>query len=153
MSRVVPLAVALVLTAAEAVAQCAVDRVDFRTSDGGVATFTAEVVDTDETRARGLMFREAMPADHGMLFVYPEARQVSFWMRNTPLPLDIIFINRRGVVCRIAQGEPFSEAHIPSGCDAQTIFEANAGAAEAAGVTVGSPARHPDILQPVWRCE
>lgn len=141
------------LIASRAVADCAPDRIDFKTSAGDAA-FSAEVVDDEASRAKGLMWREEMAADHGMLFVYPSARQVSFWMRNTPLPLDIIFLNRRGVVCSVAaHTTPFSEAHIPSGCAAQTVFEVNAGEAARRGIAPGVVARHPAILSPLWRCE
>lgn len=132
---------------------CAADRIVFRGADGDAA-FTAEVADTEDTRARGLMHRESMAPDHGMLFVYPSARQVAFWMKNTPLPLDIIFLNKRGVVCGIAADTtPFSLDHIPSGCAAQTVFEVNAGQAAQSGVTIGAVARHPAIQAPLWRCE
>lgn len=134
-------------------ATCSPDQVTFRVADGDV-TFSAEVVDTEETRAQGLMFRETMAADHGMLFVYETARPVAFWMKNTPLPLDIIFLNQRGVVCSIAANTtPFSLDQIPSECAAQTVFEVNAGQAAAVGVTVGAVARHPAIAAPLWACE
>ena len=100
------------------------------------------------------LWREEMAADHGMLFVYPTARPVTFWMKNTPLPLDIIFVNGRGVVCGIAKDTtPFSEDFIPSGCAAQTVFEVNAGEAEAQGVSVGAVMRHPAVRDPLWSCE
>ena len=132
---------------------CAPDRVTFKGA-AGVVTFSAEVADDEESRARGLMRRTDLPRDHGMLFVYPSARQVAFWMKDTPLPLDIIFINRRGGVCGVARDTtPFSLEHIPSGCAAQTVFEVNAGVADEVGVTVGAVARHPAILAPLWPCE
>lgn len=134
-------------------ASCAPDRIEISTADGP-ATFAVEVVDTVETRSRGLMFRETLGADEGMLFVYDRAEQVAFWMKNTPLPLDIIFLNRRGVVCSIAANTtPFSLDPIPSACAAQTVLEVNAGRAAARGVAVGAAARHPRIAQPVWPCE
>lgn len=134
-------------------AECARDQIEFQTASGPAA-FSIEVVDTEESRARGLMFREEMAADAGMLFVYPYAAQVGFWMKNTPLSLDIIFLNKKGVVCSIAEGTtPFSTDHIPSGCAAQTVLEVNAGQAAARGIKRGAPARHPDIEAPVWSCE
>ncbi len=100
------------------------------------------------------MHREEMAADAGMLFVYPAAAQVTFWMKDTPLSLDMIFINRRGVVCSIVSGTtPFSTEHIPSGCTAQTVLEVNAGEAAARGIKRGAPARHPAIEAPVWPCD
>lgn len=136
-----------------AAADCAVDQIDIRT-DAGVQTYRIEVVDTYETRAQGLMNRTDLASDQGMLFVYERAGQVAFWMKNTPLPLDIIFINRRGVVCSIAaHTTPYSLDNIPSRCAAQTVLEVNAGQAEADGVRVGAPVRHPAISKPVWACD
>ncbi|MEM8754415.1 MAG: DUF192 domain-containing protein [Pseudomonadota bacterium] len=137
---------------AEPAEACDAGRVEFVTGEGA-ASFAVEVVDTAETRARGLMFRESMPADHGMLFVYPSAQKTAFWMKNTPLPLDIVFMNRRGVVCSIARDTtPFSLDPIPSGCAAQTVLEVNAGQAAAQGVSVGTAMRHPAIEDPAWPC-
>ncbi|MEO1614048.1 MAG: DUF192 domain-containing protein [Pseudomonadota bacterium] len=95
-----------------------------------------------------------MPWSRVMVFVYPTARQVAFWMKNTPLPLDIIFLNRQGVVCSVAADTtPFSLDHIQSNCAAQTVFEVNAGVAAATGVAVGSVALHPAIAAPLRPCE
>ena len=69
---------------------------------------TAEVAADDTSRSRGLMFRESLPRNHGMLFVFQEASQYCFWMKNTPLPLTIAFINARGEVINLADMEPFA---------------------------------------------
>ena len=75
-------------------------------------------------------------------------------MKNTPLPLDIIYINERGIVCSIAADTtPYSEEALPSGCAAQTVLELNAGEAQAAGIRVGAPVRHPAVARPAWKCE
>lgn len=151
--RAVAGALLLFLSASPAAATCAPDRIDFQTS-GGVAAFAVEVVDDEQSRARGLMFREEMADDAGMLFVYPSAREVAFWMKNTPLSLDIVFLNRRGVICSIAEATtPHSLETIPSRCAAQTVLEVKAGIAAAAGLKRGAPARHPAIEAPVWACE
>lgn len=100
------------------------------------------------------MFRESMADDAGMLFVYPEAHQMAFWMKNTPMSLDIIFLNKHGVVCSIAEATtPYSTDIIPSGCAAQTVLEVKAGIAAASGVKRGAVARHPAIVEPSWACE
>ncbi|MEM7546538.1 MAG: DUF192 domain-containing protein [Pseudomonadota bacterium] len=131
---------------------CATDRIDFNT-ENGIVSFSIEVVDTPETRARGLMERTDLERDEGMLFVHETASQMSFWMKNTPLPLDIVFLNKRGVICSItARTTPYSLDHIPSGCASQTVLEVNAGVAEEQGLRVGTPGRHPAINQPVWAC-
>lgn len=132
---------------------CPSDQVGVHTQDGEVR-FSVEVADTYETRAQGLMHRTEMAADHGMFFVYPDADQIAFWMKNTPLPLDIIFISPKGIICSIAANTtPYSTENIPSVCAAQTVLEVNAGVAAAAGLRVGAPVRHPAILNPVWACE
>lgn len=139
--------------AASAASACEDNLIDIRTSDG-FSTYSVEIADDAAERAQGLMFREEMAPDHGMLFVYPSGRPVAFWMKNTPLPLDIIYINERGVICGIVPNTtPYSEESIPSGCAAQTVLELNAGEAEAAGLRIGAPVRHPAVLRPVWACE
>jgi len=118
-----------------------------------VRTFSVEIAKDVASRSRGLMHRTVMGADEGMLFVYPSAAETAFWMKNTPLPLDIIFLNQRGVICSIAPNTvPFSLDLIPSGCAAQTVLELNAGRAAAEGLQVGVAARHQYILEPVWAC-
>lgn len=132
---------------------CTQDQIDIRT-DAGVSAYSIEIADDAAERAQGLMFREEMARDHGMYFVYPTGRPVAFWMKNTPLPLDIIYINERGIICSIAADTtPFSEEALPSGCAAQTVLELNAGEAKAAGIRVGAPVRHPAIARPAWKCE
>ena len=132
---------------------CTDEQIDIRTG-AGVSTYSIEIADDAAERAQGLMFRETMPRDHGMYFVYPTGRPVAFWMKNTPLPLDIIYINERGIVCSIAADTtPYSEEALPSGCAAQTVLELNGGEAKAAGIRVGAPVRHPAVARPAWKCE
>ncbi len=108
------------------------------TSGGRVHDFTVEVAETAEDRARGLMFREFMAEDHGMLFVFEASREQHFWMKNTPLPLDILFIARGGTIVRIAENTtPFSEKHIPSYSPAKFVLELNAGLTEKLGIKAG----------------
>ena len=140
------------LVAGQAIA-CTDEQIDIRTGAGG-STYSIEIADDAAERAQGLMFRETMPRDHGMYFVYPTGRPVAFWMKNTPLPLDIIYINERGIVCSIAADTtPYSEEALPSGCAAQTVLELNGGEAKAAGIRVGAPVRHPAVARPAWKCE
>lgn len=123
-------------------AQCREDLIDLR-GDGGSARFSVEIADDDSERARGLMFREEMAEGHGMLFLFDPARPVSFWMRNTPLPLDLIFLDSEGRVLNVSQGVPFSEDPIPSEGDARAVLEVNAGLMDRYGLGQGAEARHP----------
>lgn len=107
---------------------------------GGVPV-RVEVADTPDERRRGLMHRDSLPADQGMLFVYPEEQTLSFWMRDTGLPLDIAFIDRRGVIVDIQQMEPYTEELYRSRSPALYALEMNRGWFEAHGVEVGDRVR------------
>ena len=74
----------------------------------GTKAITAEVAADDASRSQGLMFRKALPPDHGMLFVFPEAGQYCFWMKNTPLPLTIAFIDATGRIINLADMQALS---------------------------------------------
>ncbi len=100
--------------------------------------FTVEVAVTAPERSRGLMFREEMAADHGMLFIFEQEGDRYFWMKNTPLPLDIIYIDAAGRIVSIAADTtPFSEQTIPSGAPAKYVLELNAGTSAESGIKVG----------------
>lgn len=103
---------------------------------GGHAV-TAEIADTPELRRRGLMHRDSLPEDHGMLFVYPESRILSFWMVNTRIALDIAFINRNGVIVDIQRMDPQSDEQHTSREEAMYALEMAAGWFEEHGVEVG----------------
>lgn len=119
------------------------------TASGQDHVFQVEVADTDEERALGLMYREEMPEDHGMLFVFPEAGDRYFWMKNTPLPLDIIFASETGKVVHVAANTtPFSERIIPSRGAAKYVLELNAGMAERLGIGPGSKLASASIAAP-----
>ncbi|MBN9670396.1 DUF192 domain-containing protein [Roseibium aggregatum] len=108
--------------------------------------FEAEVASTDRQRARGLMFREEMAADHGMLFVFEGEGERYFWMKNTPLPLDIIYIAKTGRIVSIAKDTtPFSEVAIPSGQPAEFVLELNAGITSKLGIGPGDTVSSPSI--------
>ena len=104
----------------------------------GSHAFSVEVMRTDEERAKGLMFRRFMPQDRGMLFDFKREEPIAMWMKNTYLPLDMVFMNRAGRVTHIAQNaEPLSERIIPSGGPVYAVLEINAGVAKAIGIKVG----------------
>ncbi|MCK7612002.1 DUF192 domain-containing protein [Roseibium sediminicola] len=108
--------------------------------------FEVEIAATDRQRSMGLMFREEMPADHGMLFLFEGEGQRYFWMKNTPLPLDIIYIGANGKIVSIAADtEPFSLDAIPSDGPAQYVLEVNAGIAKKLGITAGDRVESPSM--------
>jgi uncharacterized membrane protein (UPF0127 family) len=103
-----------------------------------------EVMRTEAGRERGLMERRYMPADRGMLFDFGVERNVLMWMKNTYLPLDMIFISRHGVVTHIEENaEPMSEAIISSVKPAYAVLEVNAGYCRKIGLKAGDIVRHP----------
>jgi len=109
----------------------------------GEHDFKVEVVDTPKARARGLMFRKSMPADHGMLFEFKTEGPISMWMKNTYIPLDMVFIGRDGRVVGVAaDAEPFSERIIASPEPAYAVLELNAGAARRISLAPGDQVRH-----------
>lgn len=112
---------------------------------GGEVRFSIEVADTDMKRSAGLMFRAAMADDHGMLFVFDQTRRLSFWMKNTPMPLDLIFIGEDGRVVATLPGEPFSTASIGPEEPARFVLELKAGTAQKSGIADGDRIRHPLI--------
>lgn len=117
------------------------------------ARFNVEVVDTEPKRNRGLMFREHMALSSGMLFVYDRPQQVFFWMKNTLLPLDIIFADQSGRITKIHhRAQPHDETTIDGGQGVQYVLEINAGLAKRLGITEGGDMRHPLIQNPAWPC-
>jgi len=99
---------------------------------------SAEIAAQPADRQQGLMFREGMPDDHGMLFVFPREQVLSFWMRNTTLPLSIAYANAAGEIVRIADLEPLDERQITSVGPARYALEMNRGWFEKRGVGVGA---------------
>ena len=110
----------------------------------GVAhRFKVEVVDNDETRELGLMFRMSLAPNAGMLFDFKAPQDVSFWMKNTYIPLDIIFIGADGHILNIArQATPFSEANLPSAGPALGVLEIKGGRAAELGIEPGDLVKH-----------
>lgn len=102
-----------------------------------------EVMRTEEQREHGLMERRFLPADRGMLFQFDHVQTVMMWMKNTYIPLDMIFLSRGGVVTHIAEdAEPLSEAIISSNGPAFGVLEVNAGFARTIGLKDGDLVRH-----------
>ena len=149
------LALALALPgSAWAEAACTPGRVDLRW-EGGRESFVIEVADDAEERAQGLMFREEMPLNEGMLFVYDAPRRVGFWMKNTLIPLDMVFADATGTVTRVhANAVPGDLTPIDGGEGVQYVLEINGGLAGKLGIAPGAVLRHPAIAaaDAAWPC-
>lgn len=106
--------------------------------------FKVETARNDADRSRGLMFRQSMPADQGMLFDFERDQMVAMWMRNTFIPLDMVFVFADGRIHRIEQRtEVQSERTISSGVPVRAVLELNAGTAERLGLKPGDKLIHP----------
>jgi uncharacterized membrane protein (UPF0127 family) len=106
--------------------------------------FDVEIADEPAERAEGLMYRQSLADNAGMLFLYPSPQPVEFWMKNTVLPLDIVFVRANGTIARIAADtRPMSESLIPSGEPVVAVLEVKAGTMHALGITVGDRLRNP----------
>ncbi len=109
----------------------------FQTASGPVA-FEVEIADSPEERARGMMFRTGMDADHGMLFVFPDEAPRSFWMRNTLIPLDMVFVKAdRSVLGIVANATPRTDTGRGVPGASQFVVELNGGTAAARGIREG----------------
>ena len=103
------------------------------------AKFCVEIASSSEERQRGLMFREELGLGDGMMFVYDQPQSVSFWMKNTSIPLDIIFAESNGFISKVFKNAvPFSEAAIFGGHNVQYVIEINAGLTEALDIVAGN---------------
>ncbi len=135
-------------------AACRADQVQLR-GDWGEIRFGVELAQTDETRSRGLMFRESLPRGAGMLFVYDAPQPAAFWMKNTLIPLDMIFTDRAGVVTRVhSNAIPGDLTPIDGGSAVFAVLEINGGLARSYGIAAGSQMRHPVFAggPAVWPC-
>lgn len=128
-------------------AQASCPEADFIISGSwGEAAFKVTLARAREQRGRGLMFVTDLPNQSGMLFVYPNPQSVSFWMKNTPLSLDMLFIDDEGIVRRIKHSAtPFSTELIDGGSNIQYVLEVRAGIAAKYGISVGDRSAHPSI--------
>lgn len=110
--------------------------------------FDVEIADEPGEQQIGLMYRKEMPPRHGMLFEFGQPRPVSMWMRNTFLPLDMVFVRPDGTVARVAERtEPFSETIIASGEPVSHVLELNAGISRLIGLKAGDRLLHPSFGQ------
>jgi hypothetical protein len=157
-SHLIALFLAALPAMAEAQAVCAPDRVDLRWTDGASQdseSFAVELADSPDERARGLMFRTEMAPDAGMLFVYESPRSASFWMKNTLIPLDMIFADASGRVTRVhSNAVPGDLTPIDGGTGVLFVLEINGGLAARLGIAPGAELRHPAVPQTTaaWPC-
>lgn len=109
----------------------------------GRLDYRVEIADDDAERQHGLMYRTSMPDMHGMLFIFPQAKPQAFWMRNTYMPLDIIYIGEDGRVVSIAaNARPFDETSLPSEGPAIGVLEIYGGKAAELGIKPGDRVHH-----------
>lgn len=134
---------------------CSDDHVDLR-GDWGSARFRVAIADTDATRAQGLMFVEHLPRWAGMLFVFDGPGHRAFWMMNTLIELDMLFVTPEGSVAHVHhRAIPHDRTPISGGDGIQYVLEINGGMARDLGITPGSVLRHPrlDPAIAAWPCD
>ncbi|MEX0349562.1 MAG: DUF192 domain-containing protein [Paracoccaceae bacterium] len=145
----------VMLSASPALAEaCRHDVVQLRSS-GSELRFQVELADTPQTRSRGLMFRESMSPRAGMLFVYEQPQRASFWMKNTLIPLDMIFVDPTGTVTHVHhQAIPGDLTPIEGGTGVLSVLEINGGLAKKYGIAPGSVLRHEIFSEgpAAWPC-
>lgn len=115
----------------------------FQTAKGQRLDLMIEIANTMESRENGLMFRESLDKNSGMLFQFDDEQNRAFWMRNTLIPLDMVFMNRQGVITQIYQNAiPHDETLIKSDAPAFAVLEINGGRAAELGLKPGDVAHH-----------
>jgi uncharacterized protein len=118
-------------------------------TEKGDFTFHVEIADTPEARQQGLMFRTELAADAGMLFDFGRERQVAFWMQNTLIPLDMVFIGAKGTVKSIhANAQPMDTTNIPSEAPVRFVLEIAGGRAAEIGLKPGDLMSNPRVQTP-----
>jgi uncharacterized membrane protein (UPF0127 family) len=116
------------------------------TANGNVTSVAVEVADTPDTQTRGLMYRQKLEPDHGMIFLFEDERPHSFWMKNTQIPLDMIFISRSGVIVGIhPNAEPLALVPIDVGKPSRAVLEVAGGWAAAHGIAAGDHVTYRNI--------
>ena len=109
----------------------------------GRNTYILEIAQTEHDRDKGLMQRDSMPTDRGMIFIFADETERSFWMRNTRIPLDVLYVDSVGRIVSIHRMEPYVESGTKSKGAAKYAIELNAGQAQAAGVLEGQSLQIP----------
>lgn len=136
-------AASLPVTAVAEQTDCATDKVLVKGGFGD-ALFTVEVADDSGERAQGLMNRTSMPRSAGMLFVFDSPGPRAFWMKNTLIPLDMLFVDRTGRIAHIHENAiPLDETPIPGGDNVFAVLEVNGGLSARFGIKEGDVLQHP----------
>ena len=138
-------AIALLCLAALASAQEGPQKLAQVRLNAGIHNINAELASTPQQREIGLMFRTAMPANDGMLFAFEQPAQQCFWMRNTLIPLDMIFVRQDGTIARIATAQPLDETTVPSGEPISMVIEIRGGRAAELGIAEGDKVNPPPL--------
>ena len=112
-------------------------------SKTGVHRFTVEIAATADQQERGLMFRKSLAPDRGMIFPYDPPQEVGFWMKNTLIPLDIIYIRANGTIAHIVNAEPMDLTPLPSGEPVVLVLEIAGGRAAQLGIKEGDKVSWP----------
>lgn len=134
----------LINSAAPVDAKMRIDQLAIVAADGRKVPFDVEVAQDPKEKSLGLMFRTELADNQGMLFPYDEARELSMWMHNTYIPLDIVFIRSDGVIHRIEErAEPLSDRVISSGGPVSAVLELPGGLAQRLGIKPGDRIQHP----------
>ena len=145
----------LLLAAGPVNAACSPQTVELKGPGGQISRFRVELADTDATRMQGLMHREKMAPGAGMLFIYDTPARAVFWMKNTLIPLDMIFADAEGRVQRVHERAiPHDETPIDGGPGITAVLEINGGLARRLGIAEGHVLRHPSLSQTdaAWPC-
>lgn len=138
----------LVIVAIAPLAACSDDRVLTIHTEKGTFPFTVEVANTDKERAQGLMFRDFLAPNDGMLFDFLQEKNTAFWMRNTLIPLDMIFIGSNGIVKNVhVNARPLDPTAIPSDGPVQFVLEIPGGRSLEIGLKSGDKIDHTLIMQ------
>jgi uncharacterized membrane protein (UPF0127 family) len=106
-------------------------------SKSGVHHFTVEVAATEQQQETGLMFRSTLAGDRGMIFPYDPPQEVAFWMKNTLIPLDIVYIRADGTIARIVHAQSMDLTPLPSGEPIALVLEIRGGRAAELGIAEG----------------
>ena len=124
------------------------DTLTIETASDGKHKFTVELARSEAQIRRGLMYRQDLAPDRGMLFIYPHVQRVAMWMKNTFVPLDMLFIDAKGRIVKIAERTiPQSLQAIPGGQPVLAVLELRGGTSDRIGIAVGDMVRHPTFRE------